>query len=361
MQRDHTPPFSMGTGGRTLTLVVVWMIAVGGCGRDPIQHRTRDGSTGSASSVGTASSTAPLGLRITERVRAHAWVVLPTSTGPLFPGGAGNLYQIRDGVVHLVASAPAAYWDYDYVLLTDGPDGTVLVASGRTLWDLDPRSGSVVHRYDLEQLGYLDAVLSTDAGTWVTASGGKEHVLAKLDLDSGRVLERIPIGQGLHELAESAGYLLVSSRSSDQAIVRIDPSTGEVTRVPAPEGSMAVIGSRVWVAFGNLVTCTDAIRLTSCGEVLVERAGALASDGHSLWLLSLTGSKDPSLYVPDPDKPATVTMLDGTSGEVLAGPLALPQHTPATISALDGHAWVGFHDTGTLLRIDPCEPATCAA
>jgi streptogramin lyase len=283
-------------------------------------------------------------------VKAHAWVVLPTSIGPLFPGGAGNLYEIRDGEARLVASAPAAYWDYDYVQLAHGRDGTVLVASGRTLWQLDPRAGSVVHRYNLEQLGYLDAVLSTDAGTWVTASGGEENVLAKIDLDSGQVLGRIPIGQGLHQLVESAGYLLVRSRNTDPAIARVDPRTGQVAGVPAPEGSMGVIGSHVWVASGSEVTCTDVIHLTPCGEVAIEGAILLASDGGLLWVLSL----------PYLDRPAAVTMLDGASGQVLAGPIAVHDHSPATIAALDGHAWVGFHDSGTILRIDPCQTETCA-
>jgi DNA-binding beta-propeller fold protein YncE len=361
MWRDPIYVFRKKAVGRSVALIAALLVAVAGCNSSASQHRARVRSTAPPAAANTASPSAPRGLRITERLRPHLWVVLATSTGAFVAGGAGKLYRITDGAAHLVASAPSAYWDYDYVQLADGADGTVFVASGSTVWQIDPRSGSVVHRQNLQQLGYLDAVLSTDAGTWVSASGGNENVLARIDLDSGRVLEQIPIGQGIHQLVESAGYLLLRSRNSDPAIARIDPGMGEVTRVPAPEGSMAVIGSRVWVASGNVVACTDAIRLTSCGEVLIERADVLASDGRNLWVLSSTGSKDPSLYVPDPDQPATVTMLDGSTGEVLAGPLALPQHTPATISALDGHAWIGFHDSGTVFRIDPCVPERCAA
>jgi len=73
------------------------------------------------------------------------------------------------------------------------------------------------------------------------------------------------------------------------------------------------------------------------------------------WVLSGTGSKSSSVYLPDQNQPATVTLLDGRTGEVLAGPLPLPDTTPATISAFDGHAWIGFHDSGRLLRIDAAE------
>jgi hypothetical protein len=47
-----------------------------------------------------------------------------------------------------------------------------------------------------------------------------------------------------------------------------------------------------------------------------------------------------------------VTLMNGTTGEVLAGPLALPKYTPASLTSYNGHAWVGFHDTGTVVRVD---------
>jgi hypothetical protein len=76
----------------------------------------------------------------------------------------------------------------------------------------------------------------------------------------------------------------------------------------------------------------------------------------ALWVLSVNGSTSRTLYEPDPNQPATVTLVNGATGEVLADALPLPsgEHTPATISAFDGHAWIGFHDTGTLIRIDTC-------
>jgi hypothetical protein len=54
-----------------------------------------------------------------------------------------------------------------------------------------------------------------------------------------------------------------------------------------------------------------------------------------------------------------VTLLDGVTGEVLAGPVELPDITPASISAFGGHAWVGFSGTGRLVRVDQCPPGRC--
>ncbi len=66
----------------------------------------------------------------------------------------------------------------------------------------------------------------------------------------------------------------------------------------------------------------------------------------------------PATYQPDPDRPATVTLVDGVNGAIVGGPLALPSITPATISAFDGHAWIGFHDGGRVIRID-CGSGRC--
>jgi hypothetical protein len=55
-----------------------------------------------------------------------------------------------------------------------------------------------------------------------------------------------------------------------------------------------------------------------------------------------------------------VTLIDAVTGKVLGGPLVLPDSTPASISAYNGHAWIGFHDTGRLLRIDRCAFGSCA-
>ena len=78
----------------------------------------------------------------------------------------------------------------------------------------------------------------------------------------------------------------------------------------------------------------------------------MASDGARLWVLSTTRSTLPSTYQPDPDRPATVTLVDGVNGTIMGGPLALPSITPATISSFDGRAWIGFHDGGRVIRID---------
>jgi hypothetical protein len=296
-------------------------------------------------------------LRIGQDTRVGGWVVLPEWFGVWVAGG-GTLFEI-DQKTGDVRQTGRGKWDYDYVHLARLGEGSIFLASGRTLYEIDARSGSIIQRLDLRRLGYLDAVLYTRSGTWVTASTAHGGVLAKIDLDTGEALDLIEIGQGLHQLVKSAGYLFVGSQDASQpSILRVDPATGRTTPMRWAPGSIAGVGSRLWVAADGDVRCLDAIDLTSCGDVHIPRAVSLASDGARLWVLSFTGSTSSSIYEPDPDQPATVSLLDGVSGEIVGGPLALPSFTPASISAFDGHAWVGFHDAGRVVRID-CDSGRC--
>jgi hypothetical protein len=290
-------------------------------------------------------------LRISQDTNVGGWVVLPDSFGVWVAGG-GTLSEI-DQDTGEVRQRGRGTWDYDYVQLARYGEGTIFLASGRTLWEISARSGTVLQQVDLGRLGYVDAVLYTGSGTWVTASTAHGGVLARIDLDTGDVLDRFEVGQGSHQLVKSAGYLVVGSQDFERpSVLRVDPRTGATTPMSTGPGSIAAVGSRLWVASDGDVVCVDTLDLASCGQIHIPRAASLASDGARLWVLSSTGSTSSSIYEPDPDQPSTVTLLDGVTGQIVAGPLALPSITPATISAFDGRAWIGFHGDGRVIRID---------
>jgi hypothetical protein len=305
------------------------------------------------------------GLEIARTTSANGWVVLPDGFG-IWVAGPGTLTRIdpETGDVRVTAHGG---WDYDFVHLAQGGDGTILIASGTELLRLDGGSGTVIAKLDLSSLGYIDSVLSWK-GTWVTASaedGGQ--TLARVDLDTGRVVQRIDgIGQGIHELAHADGYLFVGSREyQGPALLRIDPGTAEVTSLrTAPAGaSIAGVGSQLWITRGtafevpvDVVQCINAETLRSCGEVnLPSTPSEVAADGRDLWVLSGRSSGGS-----DRAQPAHVTVLDGTTGEVLAGPLSLPGN-PSSIVAFGGRAWVGYYNSGTVIEVDLCKPGTCSS
>jgi hypothetical protein len=307
------------------------------------------------------------GLEITSSQRVGGWIVLADASG-VRVAGAGTLTLVNPETGSM-APAGQGQWDYDYAVLAEYGQGTVFLASGTTLSEL-ALDGTVLRRFDLGELGYLDAVhfSSFDGGSlWVAGSGPPTggNAVARVDVDSGRILERYPVGQGLHQITDAGGYLFVASRNSSHAIVRIDLRTGAVGNGPDVwSGWLSIVGirDRLWVEEGDVVHCIEATDFAPCGdmgEIRIPRAEQLAADGPFLWVLSGTGSKRGSVYVPDPKQPATVTLVDGMTGAVLGGPVALPDTTPATISGYGGHAWVGFHDTGGLVEIDRCPPGSC--
>jgi outer membrane protein assembly factor BamB len=300
----------------------------------------------------------PEQLRIGLRTDVDGWIVLPDGFGVWVAGS--DLLSVDPETGHVTETTHGMRWDYDYVLLVEYGEGSVWVASGSTLWLIDARSGTTIRRFDLSSLGTIDDLFQSSgpAGTWVTADGPDGNVLVQIDPDTGDVLYQHPVGQGVHQMTEADGYLFVSSRSSAHDLIRVDPVSGDTMFVPnVHPDSMAGIGHKVWVDEGDHVHCIDAaLPAADCAEIEIPRATTLAADGQDLWVLSGTGSTSSAIYLPDPNQPATVTLVDGLTGQVVGGPLSLPDVTPATISASDGHAWVGFHDTGRLLRIDATKP-----
>jgi hypothetical protein len=337
-------------------LIASWVFLFLPAGASRIPRSSPVQSHPSTSPARDAPPAAPE-LRIGLDTIAGGWVVLPEWSG-VWVAGSGTLSEV-DQDTGAVRQTGQGAWDHDYVRLARYGEGTILLASGSTLWSLNASSGGVIRRLDLGHVGYLDAVLQTRSGTWVTASTEDGGVLARIDLDTGEAVDQIHIGQGRHELVKSVGYLVVASQGSSAGIIRVDQRTGAIVTLHDGPGSIASVGYRIWVAADDGVRCIDVLELTSCGEVRIDRAVAVASDGARVWVLSATGSISSSTYEPDPSQPATVTLVDGVDGEIVAGPLELPSITPATISAFDGHAWIGFHGEGRVVRID-CGDGRCS-
>jgi outer membrane protein assembly factor BamB len=294
------------------------------------------------------------GLEVTSSEKVGGWIVLADSYGVRVAGGRTlTLVDPRTGMTKPAGQGP---WDYDYTVLAEYEGGTIFLASGGTLWEL-ALDGTVIHRFDLAKLGTLDAVHvgSFDPGSlWVAGNLPTGNVVARVDIDTGRVLERYKVGQGLHQITDAGGYVFVASRLSPKTVVRIDPRTGALRTVPDLLSGLVTIvgmGDRLWFEEGQDVHCIRAADFSPCGEVQIPRAQQLAADGRLLWVFSGTGY---------PKQPATVTLVDGMTGDVLGGPVALPDaHHTATISAFGGRAWVGFYDTGRLVGIDRCAPGSC--
>jgi hypothetical protein len=306
------------------------------------------------------------GLRMGAEIETNGWVVLADGWG-VHVAGAGTLAHVDPVTGRVGPTLDGQGWDYDFTTMARYGEGSLWLASGQTLWHIGGSPDYAVgDRLDLGSLGYLGDILQTSPAAggemWVAANPGESarpSTLAEIDPDTGTVLRAIEDAQGVDAITEAGGYVVASARDG---LVRVDPRTGTTDAVPLvrqPEDLEGVGGTVWWTSGAGTVTCVDVRTLEDCGTVQIPRATSLAADGGNLWVLSSTGSSAATVYEPDPEQPATITLMDGTTGRVLAGPLALTDTTPATLSAFDGHAWIGFHDTGQVVRIDRCAFDRC--
>lgn len=262
--------------------------------------------------------------------------------------GGGTIQNVDPQTGKSSKVAQIGSWDYDFTHLGRYGEGSLWLASGHDLWFIGGSPNYAIgRRYDLHRLGYLGLVLqasrSAGGGTWVSATGDKRHrgVLAELDPNTGAIIRRFD-PTGASEAITEAGRFIVASTGS--GVVRIDPRTGRMATkhlVVTPQG-LAATGDRIWwTSIGGAVSCLLVRDLTPCGIVDIPQATSLSSDGRRLWVLS-----------GGPSHRATVTLMNGETGGVLAGPLELPYHPPASITSYDGHAWIGFHDAQVVVRVD---------
>jgi streptogramin lyase len=190
-----------------------------------------------------------------------------------------------------------------------------VVVLGSELWALEPRPGRLL-RLDSKTLDRVSAIR----------------------LSSGRVLG----------LAAGGGYLWVTA-SDEGDVVRIDPETHAVDRVPVggfPVG-IVVIGGSVWVADrdGGEVVRLDARSLRRVGQPIpvgTKPSGLVAARG--------------SLFVTDQED-GTIVRIAVPSGKKIGLPIRIASPTndaPAPSMARAGRSiWVSSFASNTLDRIDP--------
>jgi len=288
------------------------------------------------------------GLSIGRRTPTDGWVVMADGFGVHVAGGGGWLQTVDAKTGQASKLTRLGSWDLDFTHLGSYGEGSLWLASGHDLWSIEGSPDYVIgRRYGLRRLGFLGPVLQAShaagSGTWVVASGDgrRDGLVAEVDPDSGSIIRRIELRGGPGPISEAQGFIVAGTGSE---IVRFDPRTGRTkTRhlVGGPR-TLASSGDRIWwTSGGGAVSCVLVETLGDCGTVYVPRATTLSSDGRRLWVLS-----------GGPAKRATVTLMNGDTGDVVAGPLKLPHPGPACITSFDGHAWVGFHDTGDVIRID---------
>ena len=286
----------------------------------------------------SAPSAAVLDIGLTTDV--DAWHVAASQAG-VFVTGANELVAVDpgSGEGRTVATGP---WDYDYTDI-DVSGNQVAVVSGRDMQTF-LADGSRLSQAEIKPgVGYLLHVALDGRWLWVSTTNG---LLARVDPDTGRIDYAMPADTG--PLVVGDGYVFVGH-------LRVNTQTLAFRELPfwaTDATDSVVVGQHLWLVGDGWVRCADVQTLEPCGDITIPDAVAIAGSGTNLFVLTATGSSAPNIYIPDPDHPATVVAIDAGSGRRVGSPVPLSDVTPATISAWNQHAWVGFHDSGTVIRID---------
>ncbi len=224
-------------------------------------------------------------------------------------GALHEVVRIDPATGAVIGSVPID--GYPVQVVTAGKDVWVVSAtSGKgLLFHVDATNGSIISQTRLMASPNL-GIVAVPKGVWVSQPGGLLHVSAD---GSSSTLSGVGFGPLSWPLAYGAGSLWASD---GRDVFRIDPASGDV---------LAQIG-------------VGAVRLAF-------------ADGK-VWVLTDTGSKSRTVYIPDPKHPSTVLNIDPSTNRI--GGKAVPVgFTPMWITAGDQSAWVAEFNTGRLKRVGP--------
>ena len=241
----------------------------------------------------------------------------------------------------------------------EGFNATGLVAQDGKLWvaqgtagqvlSIDLRSGRIVSRTPVG--GLPGTMLSAAGSLWVLDWEGR---LLRLDPRTNRAIATLHLGQANGDLAFAAGAVwAVGDRAR---LLRIDPETGEITRrIPLGPGvarppahprgeTLAAAGDTLWIATRSGVIEVDARSGTILGRASApalpaEVARRTAADPGGLWLSSPTRRE--------------VLRIDARTRRVTR--ISVPGD-PGPLAVVDGRLWVGtLHERGSLTRVTVIE------
>ena len=222
-------------------------------------------------------------------------------------------------------------------------DGQALwIASGldRVLTRLDPATGAEMGRFEIPSVPHT--LLLAHDHLWTVNTS--ENSMTKAGLD-GSLVGDYPVGRAPAGMVDDGDWLWVAAQQ-DEAVMKVDPATGEVIgRVDLSGGpsALAFDGRLLWVTLqqaGEVVSIDPISREVGSHIHVGESPIAILYDGETLW--SADQASD------------TVTRIDPVTASVLAtisvgdGPVALAWVACGTRC---GDLWVANEEGNSVSRI----------
>ncbi len=299
--------------------------------------------------------------------------IAPSPTAPVRPLAITGSLKLPFGDFGIVAAA-----------------NSVWVASYGHVLRVDPTSMTVTASIRVPELDDQDGI-AIGADVWVT--DGSHHEVVAIDPITARIVRRVRVPHiPVQVVADGQNVWVISATNGAGRIYGIDGTTGVVTsrrqlstspRLPftagggsawvseggglrrvGSDGSTATVdfsgGGVSALTFGDgsvwaLLTGGGILRIDPSNDRVIASFPSpsgigLAEAAGRVWILTDTGSRSKTVYIPDPRHPSLVVSFDADSGQ-LVGRAVKVGFAPAWIAADGGEAWVAKFDPERLLRV----------
>ena len=235
-----------------------------------------------------------------------------------------------------------------------GAGPVALATGGGALWaaresddallKIDPESRRVaetIHGVG----GSPRAVAVSGDDVWVAGPG--ESVVARFNIRTGTVVDKLPVGIEPTALAASGDSVWVAN-TGDNTVQRIDiaASTGSTRRSGSGDGpaGLALDGAILWIANSRSGSVTQLDTRTGqriAADIRVDAGPrSLALTPTDLWVANELGQ--------------SVSRVNRSTGDVVRVPV---DDGPAAVVIVDGEPWVANASSATVSRVDPATNA----
>jgi streptogramin lyase len=242
----------------------------------------------------------------------------------------------------------------DYSHIAVGLGSVWVTADGGRLYRIDPNDDRVVATINVG--GPIQGVETGGGYVWVTRPSEGVGELLRIDPATNRVTGApIEVGPGPIPVLYGFGALWVTN-TSGPSVVRVDPSTGEVSAtslagpVAAGHGSLWAT-SDIWATRDESIVRADPMTDKPTASFRIPRAFAVAVGEERVWVLALPRSSSSTLSYPIKNT-AALWAIDPVTNRIVGRALRLDAFQPIALAAGGRAVWVADYDSGTVTRFN---------
>ena len=254
-----------------------------------VGERNVDGRGGERDGAANEEATAPEGDRTTAGTAggsAGLDVEVVSPGGDYVPVGygGGSLWATKPSTCNDTGSASGSASSSGDVslpstmIMESSAQAMCLPSDKMVLKRLDPQTGEEMASITLEDFFANEMDVAVGAGSvWVSSADGFADAVLKVDTETNRVVDRLPVpaGESSTSLAFGRGSVWIASSERD-TVWRVNPRTGEVTaEIEVGRGALDIAvdtdSGDVWVAFGGSYEAKKLSRVEpEAGRVVAE-------------------------------------------------------------------------------------------